>query len=158
MDDKDTLLLVEDDLSDARLIMRAIQKAELRIRVVHVKNGDEAVAYLSHKPPYESLTSNPLPCLVLMDLKLPRRSGLEVVQWMREQHSGVERVPVIMLTSSHHAVDIRSAYDLGVNSYLVKPESSHQLLQMMASLKDYWFTYNRGPICGTEQRAGAGLY
>ena len=156
--DNETLLLVEDDLSDARLIMRAIQKAQLGIRVVHVKNGDEAVAYLSHQPPYESLLSNPLPCFVLMDLKLPRRSGLEVLQWMREQKTGVERVPVIMLTSSHHAVDIRSAYDFGVNSYLVKPESSDELLRMMTSLKEYWFSFNRGPICGPKQKAGAGAY
>jgi|ERR1041385_2814845 CheY-like chemotaxis protein len=156
--DNDTLLLVEDDLSDARLIIRAIQKAQIPIRVVHVKNGDEAVAYLSHQPPYESVLSYPLPCFILMDLKLPRRSGLEVLQWMREQQSGVERVPVIMLTSSHHAVDIRRAYDLGVNSYLVKPESSDQLFRMMSSLKEYWFTFNRGPICGPKEPTGAGAY
>ena len=154
----DTLLLVEDDLSDARLIVRAIQKAQIPIRVVHVKNGDEAVAYLSHQPPYESLFANPLPCFVLMDLKLPRKSGLEVLQWMREQKSGVERVPVIMLTSSHHAVDIRSAYDIGVNSYLVKPESSEELLRMMMSLKEYWFSFNRGPICGRQEPAGSPAY
>lgn len=154
----DTLLLVEDDLSDARLIMRAIQKAQLPIRVVHVKNGDEAVAYLSHRPPYESLLANPLPCFVLMDLKLPRRSGLEVLHWMREQNTGVERVPVIMLTSSHHAVDIRRAYDMGVNSYLVKPESSDELLRMMISLKEYWFSFNRGPICGPHAPAGSPAY
>lgn len=154
----DTLLLVEDDLSDARLIMRAIQKAQLPIRVVHVKNGDEAVAYLSHRPPFESLFANPLPCFVLMDLKLPRKSGLEVLQWMREQNTGVERVPVIMLTSSHHAVDIRSAYEVGVNSYLVKPESSEELLRMMMSLKEYWFNFNRGPICGHQEPAGSPAY
>ena len=140
-----TLLLVEDDPADARLINRAMQKADIVARIVHVKNGDEAVAYLAGQPPYIDRFQNPLPRLVLMDLKLPRRSGLEVLLWMREQKSGVERVPVVMLTSSHHAVDIRRAYDYGVNSYLVKPETSDQLVRLMSSLKDYWFTHNEGP-------------
>ncbi|HKT52128.1 MAG TPA: hypothetical protein VJV96_17630, partial [Candidatus Angelobacter sp.] len=70
----------------------------------------------------------------------------------------VERVPVIMLTSSHHAVDIRCAYDMGVNSYLVKPESSDELLRMMMSLKEYWFSFNRGPICGPQEPAGSPAY
>lgn len=148
-----TLLLVEDDPADARLINRAMQKADIVARIVHVKNGDEAVAYLAGQPPYVDRFKNPVPRLVLMDLKLPRRSGLEVLLWMREQKSGVERVPVVMLTSSHHAVDIRRAYDYGVNSYLVKPETSDQLVRMMSSLKDYWFTHNQGPAEEPEREA-----
>jgi CheY-like chemotaxis protein len=80
-----------------------------------------------------------------MDAKLPRRWGLEVLHWMREQRSGVERIPVVMLTSSQHAVDIRQAYEYGVNSYLVKPETSEQMLRMVTLLKDYWFSLNQGP-------------
>ena len=149
-----TLLLVEDDLADARLITRAMQKAGIPARVIHVKNGDEAVAYLSGQPPFVDRYKNPLPRLVLMDLKLPRRSGVEVLAWMREQKSAVARIPVVMLTSSHHAEDIRTAYDYGVNSYLVKPETTEHLLRLMASLKDYWFTHNQAPIVEPEKPSG----
>jgi CheY-like chemotaxis protein len=136
------LLLVEDDPADAVLIQRSIEKVGIPAQVVHLKDGDEAVAYLSA----ESLKSGaPLPWLILMDLKLPRRSGLEVLQWIREQTSVVSRVPVIMLSSSHHGVDIQRAYQYGVNSYLVKPETSDALLSMMTVLKTYWFYNNQNP-------------
>jgi CheY-like chemotaxis protein len=143
------VLLVEDDPADARLIMRAIERVKIPARVVHVKNGDDAVSYLAGTEQYGDRKKYPLPCLVLMDVKLPRRWGLEVLQWMRSQKSGVERVPVVMLTSSQEAVDIRQAYDFGVNSYLVKPENTDQLLRMVSVLKDYWFSLNQAP---PEQR------
>ena len=134
------LLLVEDDPADAVLIQRSIRKVGIPAQVVHLKDGDEAVAYLSAE------SSKPgLPWLILMDLKLPRRSGLEVLQWIREQKSDISRVPVIMLSSSHHAVDIQRAYQYGVNSYLVKPETSDALLSMMTVLKTYWFYNNQNP-------------
>jgi CheY-like chemotaxis protein len=136
------LLLVEDDPADALLIQRSIEKAGIPARVVHLKDGDEAVAYLSGE---NSDPHTALPFLILMDLKLPRRSGLEVLQWIRQQNSDVSRVPVIMLSSSHHAVDIQRAYQYGVNSYLVKPETSDALLSMMTVLKTYWFYNNQNP-------------
>jgi CheY-like chemotaxis protein len=136
------LLLVEDDPADAVLIQRSIQKAGIPANVVHLKDGDEAVAYLSAGNPQDA----GLPWLILMDLKLPRRSGLEVLQWIRNQKSDVSRVPVIMLSSSHHSVDIQRAYQYGVNSYLVKPETSDALLSMMTVLKTYWFYNNQGPV------------
>ena len=139
------ILLVEDDPADARLIMRAMERVKLPARVVHVKNGDEAVAYLAGQLPFEDRSRYPEPYLVLMDDKLPRRWGLEVLHWIREQTSGVERVPVVMLTSSQHAVDIRRAYDYGVNSYLVKPATTEQMLRMVMLLKEYWFSLNQGP-------------
>jgi CheY-like chemotaxis protein len=140
------LLLVEDDPADARLIMRAIHKALVPALIVHVKDGDAAVAYLSGAEPYSNRKADPLPSLVLLDMKLPRRSGLEVLRWLREQKSGAERVPVVMLSSSQHTVDINRAYECGVNSYLVKPETSDQLLTLLSSLKEYWFTHNQGPV------------
>jgi len=142
------LLLVEDDPADAVLIQRSIQKADIPVRVVHLKDGDEAVAYLSGGSPQAEA---PLPWLILMDLKLPRRSGLEVLQWIRQQKSDVARVPVVMLSSSHHAVDIQRAYQYGVNSYLVKPETSDALLSMMTVLKTYWFDNNQNPMVTWRQ-------
>jgi CheY-like chemotaxis protein len=116
--------------------------------VVHLKDGDEAVAFLSGESPQAEA---PLPWLILMDLKLPRRSGLEVLQWIRQQKSDVARVPVVMLSSSHHAVDIQRAYQYGVNSYLVKPETSDALLSMMTVLKTYWFDNNQNPMVTWRQ-------
>lgn len=136
------LLLVEDDPADAVLIQRSIEKVGIPAQVVHLKDGDEAVAYLSAEG---SKPNASLPFLILMDLKLPRRSGLEVLQWIRQQNSDVSRVPVIMLSSSHHTVDIQRAYQYGVNSYLVKPDTSDALLGMMTVLKTYWFYNNENP-------------
>jgi CheY-like chemotaxis protein len=136
------LLLVEDDPADAVLIQRSIEKVGIPAQVVRLKDGDEAVAYLSAEGSKSGVS---LPWLILMDLKLPRRSGLEVLQWIREQKSDVSRVPVIMLSSSHHGVDIQRAYQYGVNSYLVKPETSDALLSMMTVLKTYWFYNNQNP-------------
>ncbi|SRR5690242_16399003 len=140
------LLLVEDDPADAVLIQRSIQKVGIPAQVVHLKDGDEAVAYLSGES-----SKKGLPWLILMDLKLPRRSGLEVLQWIRQQNSDVSRVPVIMLSSSHHTVDIQRAYQFGVNSYLVKPETSDALLSMMTVLKTYWFYNNQNPQIVSRQ-------
>ncbi len=134
------LLLVEDDPADAMLIIRAMERVDLPARILHVNDGDEAVAYLAGEG---SNHDRALPWLVVMDLKLPRRSGLEVLQWIRQQKSDVGRLPVVMLSSSHHTVDIQRAYEYGVNSYLVKPETSDQLLSMMTVLKTYWFYNNQ---------------
>ena len=136
------LLLVEDDPADAVLIQRSIQRVGIPAQIVHLKDGDEAVAYLSAESAKPSAS---LPWLILMDLKLPRRSGLEVLQWIRQQKSDISRVPVVMLSSSHHSVDIQRAYQYGVNSYLVKPETSDALLSMMTVLKTYWFYNNQNP-------------
>jgi len=142
------LLLVEDDPADAVLIQRSIEKVGIPAQVVHLKDGDEAVAYLSAE---SSKPSTSLPWLILMDLKLPRRSGLEVLQWIRQQKTDISRVPVIMLSSSHDTVDIQRAYQYGVNSYLVKPETSDALLSMMTVLKTYWFYNNQNPPIASRQ-------
>jgi CheY-like chemotaxis protein len=140
-----TLLLVEDDQGDALLITRSMKKAGIPARIVHLKDGDEAVAYLSGEATSGNVPAS-LPWLIVLDLKLPRRSGLEVLQWIRQQASEIARVPVIMLSSSHHAGDIERAYEFGVNSYLVKPDTSDALLGMMTVLKTYWFQNNQNPI------------
>lgn len=145
IDQTPTLLLVEDDPADARLLFRAMHKADLPVRVHHIKDGDEAIAYLTGEGAYADRCAHPLPQLVIMDLKLPRRSGLEVLRWIRQQESAVAQLPVVMLSSSHHGVDINQAYEYGVNSYLVKPETSDQFLSIVTLLKTYWFFNNKGP-------------
>ena len=93
------ILLVEDDPNDILLIQRAFRKANLTTALRVVKDGDEAIAYLSGKGPYRDRRRYPLPVLILLDLKLPRRSGFEVLQWLKAR-LGLRRIPVVVLTSS----------------------------------------------------------
>ena len=140
-----SILLVEDDPAEARLIQRAFTKAQIALPVVRVDNGDEAVAYLQGDGRYSDRSAHPLPTLILLDVKLPRRSGLEVLEWIRSQQGILRRVPVIMLSSSRHATDINRAYDLGANSYLTKPETSEDLLAIAQTFRRYWLEINQAP-------------
>jgi len=138
------ILLVEDDPNDASLIKRAFRKANLANPVRHVEDGDQAVAYLAGDGEYADRSRHPLPVLVLLDLKLPRRSGLEVLAWIRAQ-PGLKRLPVAVLTSSRESADINGAYDIGANSYLVKPVSFDSLIEMVRALDVYWLILNEHP-------------
>jgi CheY-like chemotaxis protein len=113
--------------------------------VVRLQNGDDAVAYLAGQPPYENRTAYPLPTLLLLDIKLPRRSGHEILAWIRARQGELGRLPVVILTSSRQSVDVTRAYDLGANSYLVKPESAEQLAALAATFKAYWLELNQFP-------------
>jgi len=110
-----------------------------------VGDGEQAIAYLSGAGPYQNREKFPLPMLVLLDLKLPRRSGLEVLAWMRQQGAPICRIPVVVLTSSKQSVDVNRAYELGANSYLVKPVTFEGLLDMVRALEMYWFMMNEQP-------------
>ena len=91
-----------------------------------------------------------MPNLVILDIKLPRRNGFEVLQWLRNRKDGLRRMPAIMLTSSKHTVDINRAYDSGVNSYLTKPESTEGLMLVANAIKSYWLSVNEEPtLLGT---------
>lgn len=139
------VLLVEDDVSDFRLIQRAFAKIKPSIPMLRLTHGDEAVAYLAGDAPYENRSLHPIPCVLLLDIKLPRRSGFEVLEWIRMQDSALKRIPIIMLTSSRHQVDVNKAYELGVNSYLVKPSNNSELEQLVSAFRTYWMELNEGP-------------
>jgi CheY-like chemotaxis protein len=139
------LLLVEDDPADAKLIQRALSKVQMPAKFMHVADGDEAVEYFQGAGRYADRDAYPLPWLVLLDVKLPRRSGIEVLKWLRAQTEPYASTPVVMLSSSGHGVDINTAYLHGANSYLVKPETSNQLESMMSLVKSYWFLHNQLP-------------
>lgn len=139
------ILLIEDDPADARLIQRAFQKAEIPLPVTRLPNGDDAVSYLAGDGPYENRRNHPLPAVIVLDIKLPRRSGFEVLSWLRSRKDPLRRIPVVMLTSSRHAVDVDRAYDLGANSYLTKPDTSDALTNMLRAFNQYWFSYNEQP-------------
>jgi CheY-like chemotaxis protein len=145
--DRPTILLVEDDPNDVLLIQRAFRKANLANPVQVATDGDEAVAYLEGQGEFVDRSAHPLPALVLLDLKLPRRSGLEVLEWMRAQ-PGLRRIPVAVLTSSRESIDVNRAYDLGANSYLVKPVGIESLIEMVKALDVYWLILNEPPEVG----------
>jgi CheY-like chemotaxis protein len=134
------VLLVEDDPDDQVLIRRAFTKARLRNPLVLARDGDEAVAYLSGDQ-----RQNPLPVLILLDLKLPRRSGLQVLEWLRGQPGPLGRTPVAVLTSSRQNTDVDQAYDRGANSYLVKPVDLDGLLELVKTVGLYWTVLNEAP-------------
>src|SRR5262245_44696103 len=139
-----TILLVEDDPDDVMNIERAFRKAKIANPLQVVNDGDAAVAYLNGDSPYEDRDRFPLPTLILLDLKLPRRSGFEVLHWIRENPL-VSRLPVVVLTSSRERLDVNTAYDLHVNSYLVKPVAFDALLELVSSLNLYWILCNENP-------------
>lgn len=141
------ILLAEDNSTDALMVRRAFTKASLRGTLEVADDGDKAVAYLSGQGPFADRARYPLPVLLLLDLKLPRRSGLEVLAWLRQQ-PGLRRLPVVVLTSSEESADINRAYDLGANSYLVKPVGFDALLEMVKGLGLYWLVMNEGPEVG----------
>jgi two-component system cell cycle response regulator len=115
-----TILLAEDDPNDVTLIQRAFRNSKLNNSIQVVGDGEEVVAYLSGRPPYDDRELHPQPVLLLLDLDLPRKSGGEVLEWLRGQ-GPLSRLPVVVLTASKQPADINRAYELGANSYLVKP-------------------------------------
>jgi CheY-like chemotaxis protein len=139
-----TILLVEDDPNDVFLIQRAFRKANLANPIQVMNDGEAAVQYLSGQEPYADRDRYPLPILMLLDLKLPRRSGLEVLEWLKQQPK-LKRLPVVVLTSSREHTDLNRAYDLGANSYLVKPVAFDSLLNMVQTLNQYWLIINESP-------------
>lgn len=148
MSTENIILLVEDNLKDVFLIQRAFRKAEILSPIKVVNDGDAAVDYLSGESLYSDRTAYPLPALVLLDLKLPRRSGSEVLNWIRQQ-PGLKRLPVVVLTSSREYADINQVYDLGANAYIVKPPDFEHLVEILKTLNLHWMTYNEKPQLGT---------
>lgn len=149
-----TVLLVEDDLADSKLIRRAFDKAEVVARLVRARDGDDAVAYLDGTGPYTDREEHPSPTLVLLDIKLPRRSGFEVLSWIRRDMRPLRRTPVVMLTSSRHAVDINRAYELGANAYTVKPDTQADMIRLLAAIQAFWIQNSEPPLVESAGNAG----
>jgi len=138
------ILLADDDADSAFLTTRALKEAGVLHPIAVVHDGDAAVQYLAGTGPYADRGAHPLPCLLLLDQKLPGRSGLEVLEWVRTK-SAVCTLPVLLLSASTFDADVQTAYLLGANGYLVKPADFETLLTMAKAIKDYWLTVNRAP-------------
>ena len=141
---KTTILLAEDDENDVMLIRRAFNKSHVVNPIACVSNGEEAVAYLAGEGQYADRIRHPLPFMMLLDLKLPRLSGHEVLKWLRSQQ-GLRRLPVVVLTSSREPADINRAYELGANSYLVKPVVFEEFAALLKQLQVYWLMLSEHP-------------
>lgn len=140
----DTILLVEDNPRDVLLIQRAFRKANVAIPLQVVEDGEVAIRYLSGEEPYTDRDRYPLPVLILLDLKLPRKSGAEVLAWLRQQPA-LKRLPVVVLTSSKEYADINHIYDLGGNAYMVKPVAFDNLVEIVKALNLHWIILNEKP-------------
>jgi CheY-like chemotaxis protein len=127
-------LVVEDDPDQALLMILAFKKANVFAPLPILKSGEEAIAYLSAKAPYEH---RDLPSVLILDCGLPGKSGLDVLEWMRKKPD-LRNIPVVMLSSSSEPDQINRAYKLGVNSYLVKPTEFQSLVDLVLGLKRYW--------------------
>jgi CheY-like chemotaxis protein len=138
------ILQVEDDENDIFFLGNAFQEAKISHPLQVVRDGQAAIEYLSGTGKYTDRSQYPLPCLVLLDLKLPRKMGLEVLKWMREQPH-LQTVPVIILTSSSQPTDVEAAYRLGASSYLVKPSGVYELFELIKVFKAYWLEHNLIP-------------
>jgi two-component system response regulator len=137
------ILHVEDDANDVFLLQHALKNAGVAQPIQVAGDGQEAIDYLGGAGQFADRQKFPLPCLVLLDLKLPRVMGLEVLRWI-----GQHRAPalvVIVLTASGQDSDIAAAYRLGANAYLIKPTDARQFEGMVKALKDFWLTYNTLP-------------
>ncbi|MBX9254924.1 response regulator [Desmonostoc muscorum CCALA 125] len=147
--EQQTILLAEDDSDQVLLIRRALRKANLMQPLQVVSNGEAAISYLCGEGEYADRECYPLPILILLDLKMPRKSGFEVLEWLKQQPE-LRRLPVIVLTTSKEITDVHKAYDLGVNSYLVKPVAFSDLTAMIKLLDAYWLNLNQQPLVYTD--------
>lgn len=134
---KKVLLVAEDDENDALLLERALRRAKSDFRMLRVANGEELVDYLESRPPFHDRELHPTPALILLDLKMPRMDGFDVLKW-RQDSIPARLVPVVVFASSTLDRDIKKAYALGANSYAVKPMRSDALEGMVRALVGWW--------------------
>jgi two-component system response regulator len=138
-----TILQVEDDPNDVFFLQHAMKKAGVANPIQVASDGREAIDYLKGAGKFADREKFPLPCLVLLDLKLPYVMGLDVLKWIR-QRSGLALI-VVLLTASGEDADIAAAYRLGANGFLVKPSEASKLVDMVKAIKDFWLTHNTLP-------------
>lgn len=136
------ILLIEDSDEDAELTIRSLKKYALRNNIVRLKNGEEALDYLFKKT--DKGEFNKIPKLVLLDLKMPKVDGLEVLKQIRSNER-TKYIPVVMLTSSREEKDVVESYQYGVNSYIVKPVDFKAFIEAISDVGKYWLVLNEKP-------------
>ena len=138
-----SILHVEDDVNDVFLLQHAMKKVGVTQPLQVARDGRQAMDYLKGTGKFADREKFPLPCLVLLDLKLPYVMGLDVLTWIRQQPG--PPLVVVVLTASGQYEDIAAAYRLGANAYLVKPSEASRLEEIVRAVKDFWLTHNTLP-------------
>jgi len=133
-----TVLLVEDDLNEIFLVKRAFKMARLQNRLQVVTDGQDAINYLSGEGKFADRAVYPLPGLIVMDIRMPRRSGFDVLEWVKGDGRPLRRIPVVIVSSSNSPEDINRAYELGANAYMVKPVDFKSVEHLFSSITHYW--------------------
>ena len=136
------ILLVEDNISDAELTIRALKKAGLANRLEHLKDGAEALDFIFRKGAYVNRSGTNNPKLILLDIKMPKVDGIEVLRQIKA-NDATRLIPVVMMTSSKEEQDIIKSYHLGVNSYIVKPLGFEDFAKAVTELGFYWLLMNQ---------------
>lgn len=138
------IVLVEDNPNDAEMTLRALQKKHIANRIVHLKDGAQAMDFFFGKGEFEGRDVNAVPKVILLDLKMPKVDGIEVLRNLKS-HQATKTIPVVVLTSSKEDPDIKICYELGVNSYIVKPVGFENFLKAISELGFYWLLLNQNP-------------
>jgi two-component system response regulator len=139
------ILLIEDKRSDADLTIRALRKHRIGNHIVHLKDGKEALDFLFGRGEYEGRDTSLTPKVILLDLKMPKVGGLEVLKSIKESER-LRHIPVVILTSSRESPDIDASYALGANSYIVKPVAFDDFAKAVSELGFYWVLLNQPPL------------
>jgi CheY-like chemotaxis protein len=137
-------LYAEDDEDHAELMRRAFERAGMESELRMVPSAEEAIRYLSGTGPYGDREKFPAPLMLMTDLKMPGKSGFQLMRWVRE-HPEHKRMPMVVLTSSRHDPDIQRAYAVGANSFLIKPPTVQKLTALIENLKSYWLHLDEQP-------------
>lgn len=138
------MLVIEDSPSDAEMTIRALTKGNFATRILHVKDGNEALVFLHGQGKWEGRQTQDIPKLVLIDLKMPKVNGKECLMRMKD-HDRLKKIPVVVFSSSREDSDINECYDLGANGYVVKPVGAEEFEKAIEDLAGYWLTVNEPP-------------
>jgi CheY-like chemotaxis protein len=142
--DQDVILLAEDNDDHVTLILRAFRKGALLNPVFVVRNGEEVIHYLEGKDKFGNRAEYPLPSLLLLDLRMPMKNGFEVLEWVR-QHPAFRPLRIVVLTTSEDMKDVNRAYQLGANSFLVKPIDLDHFANLTDAIKGHWLWLSKAP-------------
>jgi len=139
-----TVLLVEDNAAHAELVIRSFEDHRIANKIYHVSDGEEALDYLLRRGAYTDSAKSPMPHMILLDLRLPKIDGLEVLKEIKSVKE-LEKIPTVIFTTSSAEVDVAKAYGYHANSYLVKPVNFEKFNQLMDDIGFYWLAWNHHP-------------
>jgi two-component system response regulator len=138
------ILLIEDNMDDAALTIRALKKNNVINNILHVEDGAQALDFIFSEGAYADRAETTTPKLILLDIKMPKINGLQVLQRLKSDER-TKKIPVVMLTSSKEDPDIKKCYELGVNSYIIKPVDFENFQSAVSQLAVYWQLINEPP-------------